>query len=100
MKMPLSRGYGERSVPEPTPRSRVQPSDVVERLQSALIQRGVPARHARSAIAEVCEITPQTVFHWFNGRTRMPRADYLARLAHHFELDLMWLILGDAGESP
>lgn len=94
MIIPTARGLGDLA-DVPRRRNGIEASAVVERLQEALMQRGIPLRRVRAAIAEVCEITPQSVFHWFNGRTRMPRADHLARLAQHFEIDLMWLILGE-----
>ena len=97
MMMPLSRGYGDKYKVLGT-RRVVEASDVVGRLQAALMRRGIPERKVRTAIAQVCGITPQSVFHWFNGRTRMPRADHLARLAQHFDIDLMWLILGEGCE--
>lgn len=82
-------------VPEAQRRLASEASEVVARLQAALVERGIPEGRVRPAIASACGITPQSVYHWYNGRTRMPRADHLATLARQFEIDLMWLILGD-----
>ena len=56
----------------------------VERMQKALLKRGIPANKLRATIARTCGITPQSVMKWFNGQTRYPRADHIAMLPRHF----------------
>jgi len=70
-------------------------SPVVDRVLQGMTTSGVPRRKVRTAIAEVCNITPQSVARWFNGSTIYPRADHLARIADVYNIDLRWLILGD-----
>ena len=70
-------------------------SPIVRRLQLSMLDRGVPRESVRTVIASLCGISYQSVFHWFNGRTQFPRADYLALVAQHYDIDLGWLILGE-----
>lgn len=69
-------------------------SPVVARIRHVLLERGVPAHKIRPTIVRVCNVTPQSVAKWFNGKTKYPRADHLALLAAAFRVDIYWLILG------
>lgn len=75
------------------------PSDVVLRIERALLDSGVPANKVRSVICKTCGISYQSVYHWFNGRTGTPRAEYLALLARRFDFDLVTVVLGSRAEK-
>ena len=80
-------------------KSNIGGGPIAQRLRASIIARGVPERHVNSTLARDCGISHQTVFNWFSGRTRIPRADHLAQLASVYDIDLMWLILGEQSES-
>lgn len=73
---------------------KTQPGEIAERLKSSLASLDIPEERMNSLIARTCDITYQSVFNWFNGKTQIPRADHLARIAMEYEIDPHWLILG------
>lgn len=84
---PMSEQSKQRSIGH-------KPAPIVRRLQEALAERGIPDNCMRALISRKCGVSYQSIHHWFNGRTSIPRADHLAIVAEEFELDLTWLILG------
>ncbi|MEO0436785.1 MAG: hypothetical protein AAF098_07745 [Pseudomonadota bacterium] len=70
------------------------PSETVKRLLDQLRAKGVDESQLRSTIKNTCEITWQSAHSWFTGRTRIPRADLLAKLAAAYDLDLVFILLG------
>lgn len=76
-------------------RSEWETSEVVLRLIAQLRTRGIEGSKLRPTIRDTCGITWQSAHSWFTGRTKVPRADLLARLAKTYDLDLFYILLGD-----
>ncbi|MEO0437547.1 MAG: hypothetical protein AAF098_11635 [Pseudomonadota bacterium] len=70
-------------------------SEVVLRLIDQLQTRGIDGNKLRPTIRDTCGITWQSAHSWFTGRTKVPRADLLARLAKAYDLDLFYILLGE-----
>ncbi|MEO0436501.1 MAG: hypothetical protein AAF098_06310 [Pseudomonadota bacterium] len=71
------------------------PSVVVVRLLDQLRTKGVAEHRLRPTIRDTCDITWQSAHSWFTGKTKIPRADLLARLAQVYDLDLIFILLGE-----
>lgn len=46
-------------------------------------------------LATICGISRQAVYMWYSGVTKYPRGHYMASVARHFDVDLMWIITGE-----
>ena len=71
-----------------------------ERVRRLLIARGVPERRMKSAPADACGITYQSVKGWFDGTTKTITAGNLAAVAKAWHGNLGWLIDGTGTMEP
>lgn len=65
-----------------------------DRVMLLMKERQVPKRKVRSALADACGITYQSVTDWFDGSTKTISGHHLAAIARKWNADLDWLISG------
>ncbi len=75
------------------------PCPIIIRLCEAMQSSGVEKTDLRKLITQITGVSKQNLQHWFNGNTKSPGVDHLAKLAEHFHIDLNWLITGQSRES-
>lgn len=66
----------------------------VNRLRQVMLDSGVKERQVKRTMADICGITPQSVHQWFDGRTKSPSAEHLAKISAAYGVNLMWVVTG------
>lgn len=68
--------------------------DAAKRLEGVLLDAGVKPRQVKSTMAKICGIKPQSVHSWFDGTTKSPSAEHLAKVAQAYGVNLYWVVTG------
>lgn len=69
--------------------------NTIERIEKLLIEKGVPRRKIKRALADVCNTSYQAVRDWFTGATQKISPDYLALIAKEWGSTTDYLITGN-----
>ncbi|MEE9223018.1 MAG: helix-turn-helix transcriptional regulator [Nitrosomonadaceae bacterium] len=71
---------------------------IIVRLFEAMNDYGVEQDNSerRRLIKEITGVSKQNLLHWFNGTTTTPGIDHIVKLSEYFNIDLNWLITGEA----
>lgn len=75
-------------------------STIADRLEFSMLEQagGDPQESIKTTMANICEISVQAVHDWFNGKTKSPKAEHIARIGNFCEVDIYWLITGKEGK--
>lgn len=73
----------------------ISPMNTIDRIEKLLIEKGVPRRKVKRALADVCDVSYQAVRDWFTGSTQKISPDYIALIAKEWKSTTDYLITGD-----
>ena len=71
---------------------------ISDRIEIILDHFGISKRDRTGVLANICGLSPQAIYKWFDGSTHNPTAENLAAIAKYYKVDLMWLITGEKAE--
>lgn len=69
--------------------------NTIDRIEKLLIDKGVPRRKIKRALADACDTSYQAVRDWFTGATEKISPKYLAIIAKEWGSTTDYLITGD-----
>lgn len=75
------------------------PAPIIRRIKEGLMEKGVLENKVRREIMEITGVSKQNLTHWFNGTTEYPSIEHVIQIAKEFNLDLVWLIMGEKQEK-
>jgi len=61
---------------------------MAKRIELILLDRGISPRKVKSKIAEICDISIQAVYQWFNGKTQQIEHEHIVKIGNYLSLTI------------